>query len=131
MKKLLFVIPLLFLFTSFVKLHTLKGTWKYAGGYYNGHKESAPKGYQLQRKYTDTSFTAYIIEKDTLPEKYQAGRYKLKADSCMETETFNAQSAKLTGITLHYHYVFHHDTLYLKGRLPSGMYVLEYWKKVR
>lgn len=114
---------------SFARVKTLKGTWKYVGGYYNGRKEEAPKGYDLQREYTDTTFAAYMVEKGSAPEKYQTGKYELRADTCFETETWNVQSKKLTGVVLQYHYIFRHDTLYLKGRLPSGMYVLECWKR--
>ena len=116
---------------SFTRINTLKGTWIYAGGYENGRFEGPTEGYQLQRKYTATSFEAFLVEKDSKPEKYEAGKYVLTGDSCLETETFNAQTTKSVGVTLHYRYTFRHDTLFLKGRLPSGMYVLEYWKKAR
>ncbi|QJD98096.1 hypothetical protein HH214_20560 [Mucilaginibacter robiniae] len=116
---------------AFAPKSNLKGTWIYAGGYYNGKLDSAPTDYQLQRKYTASSFEAFVVEQGSKPEKFQAGDYTLTTDSCLETETYNAQSTKLTGVTLHYHYEFRNDTLFLKGHLPSGMDVLEYWKKAK
>jgi len=117
---------------SFVKKHSLKGTWQYAGGIYNGKPEGPTSDYQLQREYhDDTTFDAYLLEAGEKPVKYQSGNYKLDADSCFETETFNIQSARLTGLTIHYHYTIQNDSLILSGTLPTGMVVEEYWKKIK
>lgn len=113
------------------QVDSLKGTWEFQGGIYNGKKEGAPTEYTLQRKYKADTFDAWLIEKGEKNLKYQSGNYQLQNDSCLETETFNVQSARLTGITVHYHYHINQDTLTLQGVLPTGMKVEEYWKKVK
>ena len=110
---------------------TLKGTWIFQGGIYNGKKEGAPAGYTLQRRYQAGKFDAYLVEKGEKTQRYQSGNYELKNDTCFETETYSAQPSKLTGITLHYHYIIRRDSLILQGVLPTGMSVEEYWKKVK
>lgn len=109
----------------------MRGTWEYQGGISNGKKEGATEGYKLQRKYDKDHFEAVVIEPDTTPQHYQSGNYLLTADSCFETETYNTMSAQLTGKTIRYAYTLHHDTLTLKGKLPGGMQVEEYWTKVK
>lgn len=131
MQKLLFLSVLLFALPPSNKLKTLKGTWTYAGGKFNHKLSAAPKGYTQQRKYTDTAFTAYLIEPGQQPEKYEAGRYTLKGDTCLETQTYSMQASKLLGVTVHYGYALHHDTLVLKGTLPNGAVIEDYWKKVK
>ena len=130
MKKLIAVIIILGC-CSFNAAPTLKGTWIFQGGIYNGKKEGAPVGYTLQRKYQADKFDAYLIEKGSKTQRYQSGNYQLKNDTCLETETFSIQPSKLTGITLHYHYTIRRDSLILQGTLPTGMVVEEYWKKVK
>jgi len=119
------------LLTSFQTVPNLKGTWIFQGGIYNGKKEGAPKEYTLQRKYLADKFDAFVIEKGEKTQKYQAGNYHLKKDTCLETETFSAQPSKMTGKTMRYHYLIRRDTLVLQGTLPTGMTVEEYWKKVK
>ena len=75
------------LVSSFTMTETLKGTWQFVGGIYNGKKEGAPVGYTLQRKYDDLHFEAFVIDSTNNPEKYEAGNYVLKGDTCIETET--------------------------------------------
>lgn len=108
---------------------TLEGKWEYAGGVYNGKKEGSTDGYKLKRTYSAQSFEAFMIEEGGEPQKYQAGDYTLKADSCFETETFSTQPSKLTGVAVHYNYHLKNDTLILKGKLPTGMQVEEYWTR--
>lgn len=112
-------------------LKTLKGTWQYAGDVLNGKKEEVTDDLQLQRRYTDTDFTAYYIEKDSIPKKYESGAYKLVDDTCLETETWSGFPSKLLNITIHYHYVISNDTLILTGILPNGATTVDYWKKVK
>jgi hypothetical protein len=128
--KILFAVLLVAVCCSFAPI-TLKGTWNFAGGIYNGKKEGAPSGYTLQRKYQVNTFNAYLLEKGSKAQKYQSGNYELKNDTCLETETFSAQPSQLTGKTIIYHYSVRQDSLILQGTLPSGMTVEEYWKKVK
>ena len=117
------------LVSSFTMIATLKGTWQFVGGIYNGKKEGAPVGYTLQRKYDDSHFEAFVIDSTNNPEKYEAGNYVLKGDTCIETEIFSSQPSKLTGVPVSYLYSIHNDTLTLMATLPSGMVTEEYWKK--
>jgi hypothetical protein len=117
------------LISSFAERETLKGIWEFQGGIYNGKKEGPPVDYTLQRKYNKEHFEAFLLEKDNKPQKYQAGDYSLKGDTCIETETFNAQSSKLTGIPITYLYSIRNDTLTFKATLPTGMTVEEYWMR--
>jgi hypothetical protein len=117
------------LVSSFTMTETLKGTWQFVGGIYNGKKEGAPVGYTLQRKYDDLHFEAFVIDSTNNPEKYEAGNYVLKGDTCIETETYSSQPSKLTGIPIVYSYSIRNDTLTLMATLPSGMVTEEYWKK--
>ena len=116
---------------SFTGAPTLKGTWEFVGGIYNGKKEGAPKDYALNRKYDDNKYDAFAIEKGYQPQKYESGNYTLKDDTCVDTETFSSEPSKITNIAIHYLYSVKHDTLTLKGTLPTGMQVEEYWKKIR
>jgi hypothetical protein len=126
------ILGLLFLaLTSFQNTDTLKGTWEYVGDIYHGKKEGAPVKYTLQRKYSEAHFEAYAIEKGYLPEMYETGDYLLKADTCLETQTFSTQESRTLNITVHYHYKISNDTLTLKGILPDGEPVEEYWKRVK
>lgn len=109
----------------------LEGKWQYAGGTYNGKAEGGTDGYQLQRNYTGKNFEAFLIEGGGEPQKYQAGDYTLKGDSCLETETYSTQPSKLTGVAVHYHYQLKNDTLVFKGTLPTGMKVEEHWVKLK
>jgi hypothetical protein len=114
---------------SFTGKITLKGTWEFRGGIYNGKKEGPPKEYILQRKYDNAHFEAFATDSSNRPEKYEAGDYVLKGDTCIETETYSSQPSKLTGIPVSYLYSVRNDTLTLRATLPSGMVVEEYWKR--
>jgi hypothetical protein len=117
--------------TSFQQTTLLMGTWEYAGDIFHGKKEPPPTAYTLQRKYSEAHFEAYAIEKGYMPEMYETGDYILKADSCTEIQTFSTQDTKLLNIPVHYHYNISNDTLILKGVLPNGERVEEYWKRVK
>ncbi|AMR33001.1 hypothetical protein A0256_17040 [Mucilaginibacter sp. PAMC 26640] len=111
-------------------LKALAGTYQYAGGIYNGKAEKPSGGYTLQRKYDKMTYTGLFIEKGEQTLIYEKGNYRLAQDTCFETQTYSSQPSKVTGVTLHYQYQLRHDTLSLKGGLPNGTTVLEYWKKV-
>lgn len=117
--------------SSFYQTQTLEGNWEYAGDIFNGKKEGAPKEYTLQRKYSQAHFEAYVIQKGYMPEMYETGDYWLKADSCLEVQTFSNQDSKLLNIPVHYHYTITNDTLILKGILPNGERTEEYWKRIK
>lgn len=110
---------------------SLKGKWEFRGGIYNGKKDDAPKGYKLQRKYTDSLYDAFVIEKGQKTEKYESGKYALKNDTCLETQTYCQQPSKLMGVTVAYQYRISHDTLFLAAKLPGGSVEEDYWKKIR
>lgn len=134
MRKLFsYVIPflLIVLASSFSGKPTLKGTWEFQGGIYNGKKEGATVDYTLQRKYDNKHFEAFGLESGSKPEKYQAGDYELRGDTCIETETYSSQPSKLTGVPVAYLYSIHNDTLTLRAVLPTGMTVEEYWKRTK
>ena len=116
---------------SFGPAKTLKGTWQFAGGIYNGKNEGAPKGYALRRIYTRENYQAFVIEKGVKPEKYETGIYTLKGDTCIDTETFCSQPSKITHIPIHYIYTLQHNMLTLRGTLPTGMRIEEYWTRVK
>jgi hypothetical protein len=129
-KKLIGLLALVVVLSSFNAVTTLKGTWEYAGDIFNGKKEGAPKEYALRREYSDTNFNAYVLEKGYEPAEYEMGTYKLAADTCLETQTWCGQPSKLLNITVHYHYTIRNDTLVLAGVLPTGQKTEEYWKRV-
>lgn len=110
---------------------TLKGTWEYRGGIFNGKNSAAPKDYTQQRKYTDTNFDAFLYEKGEKTVKYESGNYVLNADTCLETQTYCLQTQKMIGVTISYHYTIRNDTLILSGKLPNGAIIEDYWKKVK
>jgi len=121
----------LLVFSSFAQVSSLKGTWQYAGGISNGKKYAAPDGFAQQRNYTKDKFEAFLLEKGEKPVRYEAGNYSLKKDSCFETQTYSLEPSVLTGKTIRYHYIVKNDTLFLKGKLPNGIEVEDYWKKVK
>ena len=130
-KKLAIGIPFILAASAFSGENALTGTWEYLGGIYNGKKDGPPAEYTLQRTYYDAHFDAYALEKGYKPERYEAGDYIIKGDTCIETETFSSQASKLKDIPVHYLFEIRKDTLIFKGKLPSGMVVEEYWKRVK
>lgn len=110
---------------------SIKGKWRFAGGIYNGKPEGSTDGYQLQRVYTDKTFNAFILASGSKPEKYQSGKYSLSGSKYTETETYSMQPSKLTNKAVQYQISRRKDTLVLKGKLPTGMQVEEYWVRVK
>jgi hypothetical protein len=131
MKKLISALAGLLVFSSFAQVSSLKGTWQYAGGVSNGKLYTAPEGYTQQRKYTKDKFEAFLLEKGEKAVRYEAGNYLLKKDSCFETQTYSLEPSQLTGKTIRYRLSIKNDTLFLKGKLPNGIEVEDYWKKVK
>lgn len=131
MKKLIYAIAGMLVFSSFAQVSTLKGTWQYAGGISNGKHYAAPDGFTQQRKYAKDKFEAFLLEKGEKPVRYEAGNYSLKKDSCFETQTYSLEPSTLTGKTIRYTCIIKNDTLFLKGKLPNGIEVEDYWKKVK
>src|SRR6187402_1226510 len=119
MKKTIALFLLVILFASLKQDTSLKGTWQFCGSILNSKADMGAKDYTLQRKYTATEYQAYLLEKGEKPYLYEAGDYKLLADTCLETQTFSAQPSKLKGITVRYAYAVKHDTLVLKAKLPN------------
>lgn len=110
---------------------TLKGTWEYCGGKFNGKPAPASKEYVQQRRYLKNKFSAYLLEKGQPEVKYEAGNYALSADTCAETQTYCMQSQDMIYVTVKYHYQLRNDTLILNGKLPNGSVVEDYWKRVK
>src|SRR5438309_1204286 len=131
MKKLAAGVLFIAAASSFSGERTLAGRWEYLGGIYNGKKDGAPADYTLQRRYDNAHYDAFVLQKGYEPERYEAGYYTLKGDTCIETETFSSQDSKLKDIPVHYLFKIRKDTLIFKGTLPSGMVVEEYWKRVK
>jgi hypothetical protein len=109
---------------------SLTGTWQFNGGIYNGKPDTASLQYTMRRIYTIKSFTAYASQKGYKTERYEAGTYILKGDTCFETQTYSSRPSQATGKTIAYVYKIHKGQLTLSGKLPSGMVVEEHWKKV-
>jgi len=116
---------------SFTKVVSLKGTWQYNGGVSNGKAEGPPTQYSLQRKYTDKDFAAFVLEKGSKPEKYEAGTYILKGDTCFETCTFNSQTPQAIGKTVAYIFSVKGGIIHLMATLPGGTVVDDQWKKIK
>lgn len=116
--------------TSFVNQTTLKGTWQFNGGVYNGKRDTALMQYTLRRVYTDHDFNAFASQQGYKTEHYEAGNYVLKGDTCFETQTYSSQPSQATGKTIAYIITFKNNEFILSGTLPSGMVVEEHWKRV-
>ncbi|WP_026898373.1 hypothetical protein [Daejeonella oryzae] len=111
--------------------NTLKGTWQYDGGIYDGKVQNASADFKMQRTYTEGKYEAYIIEGTEEPEKYATGRYEIKGNEFLVTSEFSSQPSQLIGKTISYKYKLEKDKLTINGILPNGMNVEEYWKKVK
>jgi len=131
MKKIILLGLLCITIISFKPVQTLKGTWQFAGDISNGKREGAPMGYKLQKSYVLGHYEAFVIEKGSKPEKYEAGNYVIKGDTCIDTETFCTEPSKITNIPIHYLFSIKKDMLTLKGVLPNGRPVEEYWKRIK
>lgn len=108
----------------------LEGKWEYSGGLYNGKATKAAPDFRMQRTYTDNSYEAYLIEGSAEPVKYGAGTYEIKADTFKVTSTFSSQPSQTVGKTVNYLFKVDGKKLTIKGTLPNGMNVEEYWQKI-
>jgi hypothetical protein len=124
------VLFLMVLFISCSKT-SFKGKWQYNGGIYDGTARPASADFKMQRSYTSDKYEAYMIDGENPPEKYGSGSYQVKNDTFYVTSEFSAQPSQLLGKTIAYTYKFETDTLTIKGTLPNGMKVEEYWQKVK
>ena len=111
--------------------NSFKGTWQYDGGIYNGKPQAASADFKMQRTYTTDKYEAFIIEGSNEPQKYGAGTYKVKGDNFLVTSEYSNQPSQTVGKTITYKFKIDHDKLTIKGTLPNGMKVEEYWKKVK
>ncbi len=107
------------------------GTWLYDGGLYNGREQKASTDFQMQRSYTGNTFEAFLIEGSAKPELYSSGVYAIKNDTLLITSKFSSRPSQNTDLTISYKYVIEQNNLTIKGVLPNGMIVEEYWKKVK
>jgi hypothetical protein len=119
-----------FTLTATAQTKSLKGTWQFNGGIYNGKPDGAPKDYKLQRIYTDHNFTAFASQKGYKTERYEAGNYSLKGDTCFESQTFSSRPSQLVSTTVAYIIKLQKDELIFSGKLPSGMVVEEHWIRI-
>ncbi|HEY1025698.1 MAG TPA: lipoprotein [Sphingobacteriaceae bacterium] len=108
----------------------LTGTWQYDGGIYNEKSRAAAPDFRMQRTYSSDSYEAHVLEGNADPKKYAAGNYQIKNDSLYLTGTFSNQPSQLTGRTQVYQFTIADDKLTIKGVLPNGMQVEEYWIKL-
>jgi hypothetical protein len=107
------------------------GTWQYDGGLYNGREQKASLDFQMQRTYTENGFEAFLIEGSAVPELYSSGIYVIKSDTLLITSKFSSRPSQNTDVTIIYKYILDQKKLTIKGVLPNGMIVEEYWKKVK
>ena len=124
----IFLISLLFISCSTA---SFKGTWQYNGGIYDGKARPASTDFKMQRSYTSNKYEAFMIDGENPPEKYGSGSYTVKNDTFYVTSEFSSQPSQLLGKTIAYTYQFTKDMLTIKGKLPNGMQVEEYWQKVK
>ncbi|MEO8795610.1 MAG: lipocalin family protein [Daejeonella sp.] len=111
--------------------NTLKGTWQYDGGIYDGKIQKASEDFKMQRTYTANQYEAYMIEGEDQPEKYASGTYEIKGDDLLLTGEYSRQPSQLVGKTISYKFNIEKQKLTLKGTLPNGMNIEEYWKKIK
>ncbi|HEY0899621.1 MAG TPA: hypothetical protein VGD90_09810 [Sphingobacteriaceae bacterium] len=107
----------------------MKGTWQYDGGIYNGKSRQAAADFKMLRTYTGDSYEGHLLE-GTTETRYTAGKYKIKDDSVFLTSTFSSQPSQLLNRTQAYEYKVEDSRLTIRGTLPNGMQVEEYWKRV-
>ena len=107
------------------------GTWQYDGGLYNGREQKASPDFQMQRTYAENTFEAFLIEGSAEPELYNSGIFVIKNDTLLIISKFSSRPSQNTDVTIIYKYVIDQNRLTIKGVLPNGMIVEEYWKKVK
>lgn len=124
-------ILLYIILTSSCSKNPIIGTWQYDGGLYNGREQKASPDFQMQRTYSGNTFEAFLIEGSAKPELYSSGIYVIKSDTLMITSKFSSRPSQNTDQLIIYNYVIDQNRLTIKGVLPNGMIVEEYWKKVQ
>lgn len=110
---------------------SIKGTWQYDGGLYNGREQKASPDFQMQRTYTGNTFEAFMIEGTAKPELYSSGIYQIKGDILMITSKFSSRPSQNTDVMITYKFAIEQEKLTINGILPNGMVIEEYWKKVK
>lgn len=113
------------------KNNLLQGTWQFNGGTYNGKTDTASLQYTMRRVYTSSNFNAFACQKGYKTERYEAGKYRIKRDTCFETQTYSSRPSQAIGKTIAYTFKISKKELILSGKLPSGMLVEEHWKKIK
>jgi hypothetical protein len=132
MKKVILPFVLTVFLCSFTtSRNPLQGVWEYRGGLVNGKIDSVSTAYKLQRTYDQLHYQALVIEKGVKLFVYEKGDYRLKADTCFETQTYCSQPSKLLGKTVKYVYIVSNDTLKLQATLPNGNKIEDHWVKVK
>jgi hypothetical protein len=119
------------IFISSCSKNPIIGTWQYDGGLYNGREQKASTDFLMQRTYAGNTFEAFLIEGTAKPELYSSGIYVIKSDTLLITSKFSSRPSQNTDLTISYNYVIDQNNLTIKGVLPNGMIVEEYWKKVK
>lgn len=119
---------LTFLFLTACSSSPMKGTWQYDGGVYNGKPRKAAEDFKMFRTYTWDSYEGHLIEGD-IKTRYTAGKYEIRKDSVYLTSTFSSQPSQLLNRTQAYEFKVEDSRLTIRGTLPNGMQVEEYWKQ--
>lgn len=109
----------------------IKGTWQYDGGIYNGRPQKASPDFQMHRTYAKDTYEAFMLEGSAAPELYNSGIYEIKGDSLLITSKFSSRPSQNTDVMIGYKYLIEKEKLTIKGILPNGMIVEEYWKKTK
>lgn len=109
----------------------IKGTWQYDGGIYNGRPQKASSEFQMERTYANGTYEAFMLEGSAPPEMYNSGIYEIKGDSLLITSKFSSRPSQNTDVMIAYKFIIEKDKLTIKGVLPNGMVVEEYWKRVK
>jgi hypothetical protein len=117
--------------SSFQSPNSLKGTWVYQGGIYNGLITTAPKGIKLERVYSENEYQAFITNQNGKKTKYEAGNYSLDGNTYIEIQTYSTKPTPAKDKTLRYNYSIKDNKVTFKGKLPDKTSVQETWKKVQ
>jgi hypothetical protein len=108
----------------------VKGKWQYDGGVYNGKPIKPSPELIMQQTYNNNSYEAFVLERGLEPQKYAGGNYEIKGDTLKVTGTYSSQATSQSfGKTIDYQFKIDNNRLTIKGILPNGMQIEEYWKK--
>ncbi len=127
------ILAIIILMQTACSSNSFTGTWQYDGGIYDAKPQAASADFKMQRTYTTNKYEAFVIEGENQPKKYGSGRYEIKGDTFLVTSEYSAQPSQLVGKTIAYKFKIDQDQdkLTIKGTLPNGMKVEEYWKKIK